>query len=93
MIQVQHPGGHWRSVVLPSGHVAILPGYTLERATCGLVKATTHSVVSMSINPSFSDLWTCIKHTTVPASYRVVTQSTKLVTLNSHAFPMSVVRP
>ncbi|DBB06912.1 hypothetical protein WJX82_003537 [Trebouxia sp. C0006] len=47
-LQVQHPGGHWRSVVLPSGHVAILPGYTLERATCGLVKATTHSVVTQT---------------------------------------------
>lgn len=80
-------------MTVPVRHVAILPGYTLERATCGLVKATIHRVVSMSINPSFSDLWTCIKHTTVPASYRVVTQSNKVFTLNLHAFPMSVFRP
>ncbi len=93
MIQVKHPGGHWTSVTVPVGRIAILPGYTLERATCGLVKATIHRVVSMSMNPSFSDLWTCIKHTIVPASYRVGTQSDRLVTLNSHAFPMSVLRP
>lgn len=65
MIQVQQAIGDWRHVTLPAGYVAILPGYTLERATCGLVKATTHRVVSM--NPSFSDLWTCIKHITMPA--------------------------
>jgi len=65
IIQVQQASGPWKHVTLPAGHVVILPGYTLERATCGLVKATTHCVVSM--NPSFSDLWTCITHTTMPA--------------------------
>ncbi len=55
MIQVQQISGVWKDVTLPAGHVAILPGYTLERATCGLVKATTHRVVSMGMNASFSD--------------------------------------
>jgi len=74
MIQVQQTSGLWEDVTLPAGHVIILPGYTLERATCGLVKATTHRVVSM--NASLPDLWTCITHTTLPASYRVVVHST-----------------
>ncbi|KAL0039487.1 hypothetical protein WJX79_010346 [Trebouxia sp. C0005] len=43
--QVQHTSGVWKDVTLPAGHVIIVPGYTLERATCGLVKATTHRVV------------------------------------------------
>ena len=35
-------------VDVPPGHVAILPGYTLERATCGLIKAAVHQVVRPS---------------------------------------------
>ena len=44
--QVQQAGGEWEDVTVPAGHVVVLPGYTLERATCGLVKATIHRVVS-----------------------------------------------
>ena len=44
--QVQQASGDWEDVPMPAGHVVVLPGYTLERATCGLVKATVHRVVS-----------------------------------------------
>lgn len=30
----------------PAWDVAVLPGYTLERATCGIFKAALHQVVS-----------------------------------------------
>ena len=93
MIQVQQAIGDWRHVTLPAGHVAILPGYTLERATCGLVKATPHRVVS--VNLSFPDLWTCFTHTTLPACHRVVAHSTcyLLSKLTQHNSYKSVVRP
>ena len=44
-IQVE-VNGQWQDVPIPAGHIAIFPGYTLERATCGLIKATKHRVVS-----------------------------------------------
>lgn len=47
-LQVQQASGTWDDVTLPAGHVIVLPGYTLERATCGLVKATRHRVVIKS---------------------------------------------
>ncbi|DBB06910.1 TPA: hypothetical protein ACH3X3_009566 [Trebouxia sp. C0006] len=47
-LQVQQASGTWDDVTLPAGHVIMLPGYTLERATCGLVKATRHRVVIKS---------------------------------------------
>ncbi len=37
--------GEWVDVFLPEGHVAVLAGHTLERATCGLIKAAKHRVV------------------------------------------------
>ena len=43
-LQVQRPDGEWMHVMLPHGYIAVLPGYTLERATCGLVKAPKHKV-------------------------------------------------
>ena len=43
-LQVQQASGEWKDVTVPAGHVLVLPGYTLERATCGLVKATIHRV-------------------------------------------------
>ena len=46
-IQVE-VNGQWQDVPIPAGHIAIFPGYTLERATCGLIKATKHRVVSTS---------------------------------------------
>ena len=35
--------------LIPQQYVAVLAGYTLERATCGLVKAATHRVVSSCV--------------------------------------------
>ena len=35
-LQVQQASGEWKDVAVPAGHVVVLPGYTLERATCGL---------------------------------------------------------
>ena len=45
-LQVQQASGEWKDVTVPAGHVLVLPGCTLEKATCGLVKATIHRVVS-----------------------------------------------
>ena len=36
----------FKQVCIPPGHVAVLPGYTLERATCGAFPAALHQVVS-----------------------------------------------
>ncbi len=33
---------------LPEGSIAVLAGHTLERATCGLVKAAKHRVVCLA---------------------------------------------
>ena len=44
-MQVLGADGVWSDLLLPEGHVAVLAGYTLERATCGLVKAAKHRVV------------------------------------------------
>ncbi len=45
VIQVLSAGGVWKQLPLSKGQVAVLAGHTLERATCGLVKAATHRVV------------------------------------------------
>ena len=42
-MQVLGADGVWSDLLLPEGHVAVLAGYTLERATC--VKAAKHRVV------------------------------------------------
>ena len=44
--------GSWKDVRLAEGRVAVLAGYTLERATCGLVKAVKHHVVSLYWHPA-----------------------------------------
>ncbi|KAL3158725.1 hypothetical protein ABBQ32_011459 [Trebouxia sp. C0010 RCD-2024] len=44
-LQVQKPCGTWTHVLLPQGLIAVLTGHTLERATCGLVKAAKHRVL------------------------------------------------
>ena len=46
-MQVQEPGGTWKHLLLPQGYIAVLTGHTLERATCGLVKAAKHRVVRL----------------------------------------------
>ena len=43
--QVKTADGSWQQLQVLQGHIAILAGYTLERATCGLVQAVTHRVV------------------------------------------------
>ena len=44
--QVYDPAlGSLQDVVIPYGCVAVVPGYTLERATCGIFQAALHSVV------------------------------------------------
>ena len=40
---------------IPGGHVAVLPGYTLEHATCGLFKACKYRLVSLF--PSVFCIW------------------------------------
>ena len=37
-MQVQKVDGTWTHLLLLEGQIAVLAGYTLERATCGLVK-------------------------------------------------------
>ncbi len=44
-LQVQNADGAWTDVTAPRGTVTVLAGYTLERATCGLIKASNHRVV------------------------------------------------
>ena len=51
IIQVMQQDGSWEQLLVPEGHIAVLAGYTLERATCGLVKAVTHRVVCFSSPP------------------------------------------
>ena len=48
-IQVQGPDGTWRNLLLSQGQMAILAGYTLERATCALIKAPKHKVVCRAL--------------------------------------------
>ena len=60
--QVIHPKQQQvQNVIIPSGCVAVLPGYTLERASCGIFKAAFHKVVSsLTHQPcaaSASDSW------------------------------------
>lgn len=43
-MQVQGPDGTWGELPLSQSRVAVLAGYTLERATCGLIKAAKHRV-------------------------------------------------
>ena len=45
MPQVKTANGSWQQLQVPEGHMAVLAGYTLERATCGLIPAVTHRVV------------------------------------------------
>ncbi len=42
--------GLFEDVLLPEGYILILPGYTLQRATCGIYKAAAHQVVSFNFN-------------------------------------------
>lgn len=39
--------GEWKAVSIAAGCVALLPGYTLEQATCSLVKAIVHRMVHL----------------------------------------------
>lgn len=46
-LQVQKCNGAWQDVLVPAGYVAVLVGYTLERATCGKIPAVRYREVSM----------------------------------------------
>lgn len=37
--------GAWTQLTVPEGQIAVLAGYTLERATCGLITAAKHRMV------------------------------------------------
>jgi len=37
---------HFQDIIIPAGCVVVLPGYTLERASCGIFKAALYKVVS-----------------------------------------------
>ena len=50
LLQVQNADGAWTDVIAPRGTVTVLAGYTLERATCGLIKASNHRVVRSNIS-------------------------------------------
>ena len=41
---------------IPGGHVVVLPGYTMEHATCGLFKACTYRLVSLIQSSVISQL-------------------------------------
>ncbi|DBB14343.1 TPA: hypothetical protein ACH3X3_004651 [Trebouxia sp. C0006] len=43
--QVFHPKlQHFQDIIIPAGCVVLLPGYTLERASCGILKAALYKV-------------------------------------------------
>ena len=44
--------GLFENVLLPEGYILVLPGYTLQRATCGIYKAAAHRVVSQNLQHS-----------------------------------------
>ena len=46
-LQVQKRDGAWQDLLIPAGHIAVLAGYTLERATCGKCPAVKYREVSM----------------------------------------------
>ena len=41
--------GLFEDVFLPEGYILVLPGYTLQRATCGIYKAAAHRVVNQNL--------------------------------------------
>ncbi|KAL0033821.1 hypothetical protein WJX77_006616 [Trebouxia sp. C0004] len=41
--------GLFEDVLLPQGYILILPGYTLQRATCGIYKAAAHRVTMRDV--------------------------------------------
>lgn len=43
--------GEWKQMAVPEGQVAVLAGYTLQRATCGLVTAAKHRMVYLQCTP------------------------------------------
>ena len=37
--------GAWTQLTVPEGQIAVLAGYTMEQATCGLITAAKHRMV------------------------------------------------
>ncbi|KAL0046452.1 hypothetical protein WJX82_000928 [Trebouxia sp. C0006] len=50
-IQVMDSTGAWTQLTVPEGQIAVLAGYTLERATCGLITAAKHRMVATPGGP------------------------------------------
>ena len=63
---------------IPEGHVAVLADHTLERATCGLIKAAKHQVVC------FQQLLYSSVHTTYSALQQSATSDGAFASATSH---------
>ncbi len=48
--------GEWKQLTVPEGQVAVLAGYTLERATCGLVAAAKHRMVCLQCQYTVAEM-------------------------------------
>lgn len=44
-LQVCHPCACDTNLIIPAGHVAVLPGYALQQVTCGLFQAVHYRLV------------------------------------------------
>ena len=49
--------GLFEDVLVPGGYILVLPGYTLQRATCGIYKAAAHRVVSYNLQHFFESTY------------------------------------
>ena len=84
--------GSWKQLLIPKHHMAILPGYTLERATCGVVTAVTHRVVIVLLLlhtlhtkhllcPAVSTIANCMSHVHAATN---INRATSNISLRSH---------
>lgn len=48
--------GEWKQLTIPEGQIAVLAGYTLERATCGLVTAAKHRMVYLQCQYTVAEM-------------------------------------
>ncbi|KAK9804918.1 hypothetical protein WJX72_012019 [[Myrmecia] bisecta] len=53
-LQVQSSTGEWQDVTLGKGQIAVFAGYTLERATCGLIPRALHRVRTLQSSERMS---------------------------------------
>jgi len=82
---------HVQDIIIPAGCVVVLPGYTLERASCGIFKAALYKVVSLltdalwHIAPMYK-VWLRVKHFQNQA-FSTAEQHRDAVVKEAHAFP------